>query len=358
MNDKLIELYLEEIYNKLIKKNYKIYIELNNWNNINNVFVLADTVPQNKISLLKLTLISKSDFVKPEMFLKVKEIKDENNKNIGLDLLIDFLKEHPELQKSFLKHSTYNIKNSYKKIIDGLAVNGEDTLRVISCFSLKYFTVSDIKPEELIGYLEEKKIDNKKIDSFLYQFYKARQTQLKDIKYASQIKDFLLKRYNSNEEKLKDYFPFLPILKILFDNEKINIFDDEYKYSTTLKINMKNLIQSLALNNWSRDLYYKNIKEILKGIVSSYNIKEFNINMEKKIHDENPQEILMLNTFHNNQVFNESVIKKDLLSFISFIKDNTDFIVTPKSIMTWCLQNKLEDKLENTEIINIKKRKL
>jgi hypothetical protein len=360
MNTKLQCFYLENIYEKLSKENFTFYtiITTHHYINCNEaVFALKkDDNLNHNILRLNLQRLSKEQFVNSNRFFSVKSLRDENGNDIGIKYLIDFLNMHPNLQKDFINFFSYDFKKNYKIIVDQLAKNKEDILKIISYFSIKGFNVSSVNPYDLVDYLKEKKLDRKQIDSCLYLFYKSRVNQLKPLNVASNIRSFLLKEFNEDETVLKKYFEFLPLLESYFKDEKINVFIDDYKHITALKVNVTDLIKLMAMEKWSIINYEDNFKILIKGIASSYDVEEC-IFSKESVFDNKKQRILTVNMFHNNAMFNEKKLKENIMLFVDFVKANPTFEITEDNIVAWSLKTKLESNLDiiiNKDVKKIK----
>lgn len=280
-----------------------------------------------------------------EKYISCTDINDRSN----LEFFTFFYNKHPEFRKTLLKEFYYymvegdNQESKLFNVTESLNLNSnkKQLASFIVSFPVSSWELSTIKIEKLTSYLEQKGFTSEETDKTLFSFLKSRKAQLKSPYSGNYIKDFLLERHNYQEEKLKDYFDFFPILHAHFEKPTIDFIVEYSKYDFNVFINFEKLKKSFLIDKWDVLDYQENVPIILNAIKKQHNLVHALINSEDK--SDKSADILVL---YNNESYSKEKFIKTFTAIFTYLQEQPDYKVTSENIAIWIQQKELTEKID------------
>ena len=264
------------------------------------------------------------------------------------EFLASFFKAYPENQKELLKN--YNryagvpLKEVFTELLDSTD-NKKSLLMLIASFPLALLSATAVNLEELDSYLIQRGFTEAENDKFWLGFMKVRKAHLKDRYAGPAVRDFLLNKYDSNEEKLEPYFSFFPFLENEFRETAIDIFENNLAFSTTSLISYRKMMTSFCIDKFSESDYEKKLKEFSFAFGRHYALEDTEVTSENA-----SKGIMRVSFLHNSESFNQTVFEKKVVNFFKYLQTDPAFKISRESVSSWLAQHDLSETMEKKDM--------
>ncbi len=268
-----------------------------------------------------------------------------------------FYNKYPKYRKEILKESYcyFNIKigKNLPTFLAKTSKNYDEAANNLLGFPISVLTTTTLDFNILDKKLKSLGGTEEQLLSFWLSFFKARKNQIQNPKISPIVSDFLSSRFE--HEQLEHFFPFFTYLEAKHKDVEPDIFDSEYKFTTSTFINLKKMAKVFALDDWSYDNFETALNLFSIGIRTHFKLEESlfsDMNRSKKIFN--------IGFFHNNENFDQELLKSRIVQLFKSFKVNktTTKDLTPNFFKSWLLQQDLQDKLSQKTDSKTKKMKL
>lgn len=268
-----------------------------------------------------------------------------------------FYNKYPKYQKEILKNSyTYfnvNLKNNFEKFVNKTSKNYNEAIKQILNYPISVWKVELVDFNEVHNKLKEIGWTHEEILKFWTDFFKAREKQIKLVANSKKVSDFLISQYEYSE--LESFFPFFSYLQAKYEDIPLNIFDSDYRLSTSIFLNIKKMHSAFSLDEWDYKDYENALSSFSKSIKDYYKLEESHfsaINRAKKSY--------AIVFFHNKDSFSQEQLKQLVGDFFNSLKRNPKTVsdLNPEFFNSWLQQNELWKNLSEKNDVKPKMKKI
>lgn len=340
--------------NSLLFNDYK-YIPKKEYNNLKNEVDFHTMSLKNYIS--KKTYIE-NDFLSPLKFYLDNSNTCEDNINIEKKFIYEFYKTHPECEEHILKLLPRlldkQLVDIYEDFITTFAIDKNETIELINKFPKSVWRYNTIPLNDIQTYFLNRGFQIEDFNEFLFTFLHNRESQVNDCKY--EVRDFLMKHFNEEEEKLISYFNLLPVLKAMFIEPDINILINTQKFSDVLHLGMESFYQSFLIEKLPYNDYENILFKFCDAIQQHYHLDCCtHESIVKDIKDH--IDYYSITFFHNNENINKKNIERLIIDYFKDLRNNPEYIKYANFEDSWLLNRDIENKVPKKEI-NFNKKKI
>ncbi len=280
-----------------------------------------------------------------------------HNNEFAKDFFYIFYNKYPKYQKELLnKAYTYfnvNLKNNFEKFISKTSKNYNEAVKQILNYPISVWKVELVEFDRIHNKLKEIGGTHEEILKFWTDFFKAREKQIKLVANSKKVSDFLISKYEYSE--LENFFPFFSYLQAKYEDIPLNIFDSDYRLSTSIFLNIKKMHSSFSLDGWDYKDYENALSLFSKAIKDYHKLEESHfsaINRAKKS--------FAMVFFHNNDSFVQEKLKQLVGDFFNSLKRNPKEVsdLSPEFFKSWLSQNELRNSLAEKNDVKPKMKKI
>lgn len=232
------------------------------------------------------------------------------------------------------------VNKSYAQLFNYIAPTYEDVFKIIKCWSVGDWSIATVPLEGIDKILKDRKCPEDVANDFWIKFLKDRKAQLKDVKNGPMVRNFLLQKYDDNEEKLQPFFEFFPILATVFQELPADVFEELPPITNSVIINTKKMRQTFLVDGFKEDSYKHNTEKFGKAFKDYFELDHFEF-----VFYDTTNRMYQLNFHHNNPKITDDKIKQYIVDFYRQLKRDPNMNMEEKILLAWISQNELHHEL-------------
>lgn len=213
------------------------------------------------------------------------------------------------------------------------------SLNITAINNIKNFDLKDTDMNDFDALFKSRSVSADIVEKFYFRFFKSRKTSLKNAFIGPKIKDFLMEKYNGDRKKLEPYFPFFNNIKYEFEDLSLNIAQPGTEHVCAVRINSRELSQTLCLPGFNEGGIHLLIKKLCQGlseVLSSQFVCD-DINRSKSLYEYR---------FYSKKELKQEEIVSIIKDFLLFKKSNLELDVDESVVSKWYFERELRKDLD------------
>jgi hypothetical protein len=343
------EKYLAKLYEYLEKNQYAAIKEKTHYSDILKVVPLSnrDYFNENgRPTKYDYTKIYKSEeFVSFAISRKLRINFAEGDKTMAKFFIEAFKgadkSEKTGLLKNIEEYTRHLWASELSFVFNSISSNKKELISNIHAIPISTWEVTSVALDDLDSLLTSSGLDEKESHDFYLKFFKARKNQIKDSRTGPKVRDFLLKKYGYDEEKLSPYFEFFNYVKELFQEIDLDFNEPLPKTTITSRISCRKAAKLLCIDGHDED----KIKNVISSFVNA--MREY-----KKIDHAYVDEIdkskavIEVRCYTNNSLTQEE-LNNDIKQYLLFYKSNPKILTNKQYVEKWLMKRDLDSQLSS-----------